>query len=121
MTQISQKQLDHLLTPIKEAGGYYDCPKSPHGTRLGPLVAYAGKYADDQGVERQYVGDTYVNFAKAEKQIVVLSEYAKILYGEFVLSRGERPCSRVNGFCGAPEGGTGSISSGLSPYGIYLP
>jgi hypothetical protein len=67
---------DTRLTPLDLArmcGGYYECPKSPDGKRLGPLVGYAGR--DELG--RQYVGDIYVNFAQVERYGRALLDIAR--------------------------------------------
>ncbi len=90
---------DAPLDLMRRAGAFYECPKDAQGRRLGPLVGYAGRDAD----ERQYVGDIYVNFAKAESRprlLAVFSRQLATLLGE----RGIDPASAA-GFCGAPEGG----------------
>lgn len=51
-----------LLEKVAALGAFYQCPKSPDGTRLGPLVGYAGN--DDKG--KQKVGDAYFNYARVE-------------------------------------------------------
>ncbi len=60
------------LALVERCGGYYKCPKDPSGKRLGPLVGYAGR--DAQG--RQFVGDEYFNFAKAERHSPILGYLA---------------------------------------------
>lgn len=55
-----------LLSELQKLGGYYQCPESPEGKPLGPLVGYAGKY-DDDGTKKQFVGKVYYNFAKGEQ------------------------------------------------------
>src|SRR3970040_2100331 len=64
------------LEALRLLGGYYECPKDPTGKRLGPLVGYAGKYEADDGSKRQYVGDIYANFAKAEERPRVYQSWA---------------------------------------------
>jgi len=94
---------DHLRT-LRNCGGYYECPKDKKGTRHGPLVGYAGKYKDDKGNDRQWVGEVYVNFAKAEIYPRVIKFFADCLTVNSF-------CSNNNGlfptdfFCGAPIGG----------------
>ena len=89
------------LDLMREAGAYYECPKAPDGTRLGPLVGYAGR--DREG--RQFVGEIYVNFARAETRPVLLAAFARILR-EAVAARGLGGLlTGATGFCGAPEGG----------------
>lgn len=56
-----------LLSDLKKLGGYYECPESPEGKLLGPLVGYAGRYQDKEGASRQFVGKVYYNFAKGEQ------------------------------------------------------
>jgi adenine/guanine phosphoribosyltransferase-like PRPP-binding protein len=85
------------LELLKGCGGYYECPRGADGRRLGPLVGYAAR--DEAG--RQFVGDVYINFAAAERQGPVLRSLA-----EDLLSRlSQSSLGRIDGFCGAPEGG----------------
>jgi adenine/guanine phosphoribosyltransferase-like PRPP-binding protein len=85
------------LRLLQECGGYYECLKDRDGRRLGPLVGYAAR--DEAG--RQFVGDVYINFAAAERQGPVLRSLA-----EDILDRLSRSgLGRIDGFCGAPEGG----------------
>jgi orotate phosphoribosyltransferase len=56
-----------LLSDLKKLGGYYICPESPEGKLLGPLVGYAGRYEDAEGIPRQFVGKVYFNYAKGEQ------------------------------------------------------
>lgn len=87
---------DPLLV-LRELGGYYECRKRADGTRLTPMVAYAGTY--DEG--KQYVGDVYANFAQAERFPAVMQHYAKSL-----LNKGDpKILSSIDVFLGAPEGG----------------
>ena len=89
------------LDLMREAGAYYECPKRSDARRLGPLVGYAGR--DGQG--RQYVGDIYVNFARAETRPALLAAFSKTLRVSLD-ARGLGPLAReATGFCGAPEGG----------------
>ena len=89
------------LDLMREAGAYYECPTGPDGRRLGPLVGYAGR--DGQG--RQFVGDIYINFARAETRPALLASFSQTLRA----SRGARGLDALlhdaTGFCGAPEGG----------------
>lgn len=88
---------------LRMCGGYYECAKDEKGKRIGPLAGYNGR--DLKG--RQYVGDIYANFAKAERHGPVLKEVAKRLLFDLSTSpaRGRGQWSDVTGFCGAPEGG----------------
>ncbi len=94
---------DRIQAPLdllKRCGGYYECPKDANGKRLGPLVGYAGR---DEN-EKQFVGDVYVNFAKAERHAPILTYLARGLYNA-AYERTEGHIERSTGFCGAPEGG----------------
>ena len=99
MKNIIPGKTEHPFEVLKRCGGYYECPKSPEGKRLGPLVGYAGKYGP-KGEERQYVGDIYANFAKAECHGPVLDWICKRL-GWTISST----LSSITGFIGLPEGG----------------
>ncbi len=87
------------LDLMRRAGAFYECPKDAAGRRLGPLVGYAGRAADD----RQYVGDIYVNFAKAESQPRLLAVFSRQLAA--LVRERNIDLASVTGFCGAPEGG----------------
>ncbi len=56
-----------LLLDLNKLGGYYQCPESEDGKLLGPLVGYAGRYTDNDGTQKQYVGKVYFNFAQGEQ------------------------------------------------------
>lgn len=103
MKTIYPKTSIEPLELLGMCGGYYECPTSSHGKRFGPLVGYAGKYNGSN----QWVGEVYVNFAKAERHAPVLSSIAdRILHGDQVL-RQAGTMNYSTGFCGAPEGGKG--------------
>ncbi len=85
------------LEILKTIGGYYECPKDGSGRRLGPLVGYAGR--DENG--KQFVGDIYVNFAKAEERPSILHTFAACIT---TLER-FRKIELIDVFLGAPEGG----------------
>ncbi len=74
-----EKHGNDPLIILKEAGGYYECPKDSNSKRLGPVVGYAGKYTDESGVKKQYVGDVYANFARAEQYPQAMEHFAKLL------------------------------------------
>jgi len=93
---------DHHLETLGNCGGFYSCPKGPNGARLGPLVGYAGKYNGPDGQKKQYVGDVYVNFAKAEIHPNVLMFFARCLATKL---NKEIQTFNINTFCGAPIGG----------------
>ena len=91
---------DDYLEILRMCGGYYSCPKDSNGKRLGPLVGYAGKYPATDGSQKQFVGDIYANFAKAEEYPHVLKYYT-----EQVQPKIAQILPRLNVFCGAPIGG----------------
>ena len=87
------------IETLRRCGGYYECLKGSHGQRLGPLVAYAGTYVSFGGEEKNYVGDVYYNFAKAEQYPHVIDHYAERMIGHLVTIGIE------DVFVGAPMGG----------------
>lgn len=91
---------DYLET-LRRCNGFYQCPVDPNNERrLGPLVGYAGKYTAEDGSQKQWVGDVYVNFAKAEEYPFVLRYFAKQMKRSLGLV-----LSQIDVFCGAPLGG----------------
>lgn len=90
---------DHLET-MRRCGGFYQCPKDPDGARLGPLVGYAGKYTDKDGSQKQWVGDVYANFAKAEQFPHILHHFAQAIEEKM-----KKMLPLIDIFCGAPIGG----------------
>jgi len=91
---------------------YYSCPKDKkdeNGKRLGPLVGYAGKYAEN----KQYVGDIYLNFAPVEEYWFILDHLAKRLYNALY----KRNKLGVDIYCGAPEGGK-ALALALSSFSL---
>ena len=87
------------LDLMRDAGAFYEAPRDAAGRRAGPLVGYAGK--DPAG--RQYVGDVYVNFARAERRPALLQVFARKLL-DLARARG-LAVADATGFIGAPEGG----------------
>jgi orotate phosphoribosyltransferase len=87
------------LDLMREAGAFYEAPCDASGRRAGPLVGYAGKDA----AGRQYVGDVYVNFARAERRPALLQVFARRLL-DLARARG-LDVAGTAGFIGAPEGG----------------
>ena len=87
------------LDLMRDAGAFYEAPRGPDGRRAGPLVGYAGKDA----AGRQYVGDVYVNFARAERRPALLQVFARRLLAR-ARDRGI-DLAGAAGFIGAPEGG----------------
>lgn len=89
------------LSTLHRLGGYYACPKTDDGQRLGPLVGYAGRYQDQDGTMKQYVGDVYANWAVVENRPTELDKMAKELLEQLDGSLNEG----YDVFCGAPLGG----------------
>ncbi len=93
-----------ILAPLDllaKCGGYYERKNG------SPLVGYAGKY-DDKGTMKQYVGEVYANFAKAERHATVLGYFAQKMFdaAHRALALPDRHLlATVTGFCAAPEGG----------------
>jgi adenine/guanine phosphoribosyltransferase-like PRPP-binding protein len=85
-----------VLNLLEECNGYYECPKSASGKRLGPLVGYAA--LDQHG--RQLVGDVYANFAVTEEHLEVIDNYAN----QFMMAYGNL-INEVDTICGVPEAG----------------
>ena len=98
MTDAAEASTDPLDL-MREAGAFYEAPRDAQGCRTGPLVGYAGK--DPAG--RQYVGDIYVNFARAERRPALLQVFARRLVAS-ARARG-LDLDGAAGFIGAPEGG----------------
>jgi adenine/guanine phosphoribosyltransferase-like PRPP-binding protein len=100
---IDLKPGETSLELLARCGGYYECPRGPDGKRVGPLVGYAGR--DLRG--RQYVGDVYANFAKAERHAPVLRFFGGRLHTLLTGTTNDlrELWGRSTGFCGAPEGG----------------
>lgn len=105
ITQNIEKYTEDPLSLLKTVGGYYECPKDTTGKRLGPLVGYAGKYTDATGVKKQYIGDVYANFSKAEEYPVVLSHFAQLLKNKFELLQKEKGLPSFDVVCGPQMGG----------------
>jgi orotate phosphoribosyltransferase len=88
------------LKTLQNCGGYYECPKGEDGIRFGPIVGYTGTYEDADGTRKQWVGDVYANFAKAEEYPHVLEHFAVLLSAQL-----EPFLASIDAFCGAPLGG----------------
>lgn len=93
---MTQKHVESYIETLHRLGGYYKCPYV-HGRRAGPLVGYADRYDD----KHQWVGEEYINFAKAEEDGNLLGSIARRMAGFPELLRRDE----YEGFCGAPEGG----------------
>lgn len=98
--QVSYLMSDTPLEILARCGGYYECPVDGNGRRLGPLVGYAGRYEASDGLQKQYVGDVYANFAEAEQYPHVMVRFAGMM-----LERHRRSFEAVDVFVGVPIGG----------------
>jgi adenine/guanine phosphoribosyltransferase-like PRPP-binding protein len=76
LTDLEGKYKYKPLEVLKFIEGYYKCPHGKNDERLGPLVAYAGTY-EEAGLKLQYVGETYVNFAKADQYPYIMKAFAE--------------------------------------------
>lgn len=88
------------LQLLKDCGGYYCSPKDKEGNFVGPLVAYAGTYADEQGEKKNYVGFEYFNFSQLEENSTGRFEIADLLAEEI-----DRSDIDFTLLLGAPMGG----------------
>lgn len=95
------------LDVLKDLDGYYLRPKG------GPLVAYAGTY-DDNGTEKNYVGEMYANFAMAEAYPSLMNTWA------FEFQRTHKSFSGVDVFLGAQEGGKSFADKLAMHYGCMF-
>lgn len=91
-------KLDSDFTRIwQELSGHYACPRHPQTTeRLGPLVGYAARYQED-GEEKQFVGDGYYNFAviESDPNPDVLDHFASHLAHQITEEFGSRTVQTV--------------------------
>lgn len=69
---------DDLLATMTNYKAFYTRPYVGETAR-GPLVGYAGTYDGSDGQKLNFVGETYVNFAKVEEHPLALSYFAKEL------------------------------------------
>lgn len=93
------------LDVLKECGGCYESPRDKQGKILGPLVAYAGKYKDGAGNEKQYVGPDYFNFAKAEQSPEICRFFAGAIIDNTTKKAQEGLLSIPDVVVGMPMGG----------------
>lgn len=98
--QVSYLMSDTPLEILARCGGYYECPIDGNGRRLGRLVGYAGRYEASDGLQKQYVGDVYANFAEAEQYPHVMERFAKMMQKQTLFLFDD-----VDVFVGAPIGG----------------
>ena len=87
------------LETMKNFDAYYKSRQDDNGKFLGPLVAYAGKYADASG-PKNYVGFEYFNFAQIEIEDVALDYFSEI-----IVKRIKEAGVFCHSVIGAPMGG----------------
>lgn len=100
--KIYEINFEDPLVLLKNCGGYYESPKDSDGRYLGPVVAYAGKYAGLDGEQKHKVGFNYYNFAKAE-EIPAVRKYFSEKIAQPVLA--DRILPKPDAVLGAPMGG----------------
>lgn len=97
--QVRYLMSDTPLEILARCGGYYECPTDGNGRRLGKLVGYAGRYeAPEDGLQKQYVGYVYANFAEAEQYPHVMERFARMMREKHIIYD-------TDVFVGAPIGG----------------
>jgi orotate phosphoribosyltransferase len=97
-----EKNGDDPIEILKAVEGYYECPRDAEGNRIGKLVGYAGKYEAADGTRKQYVGDVYINFARAEQYPIVMEHFMQILKKKL---EGEKRIGAFDIVCGPQMGG----------------
>jgi orotate phosphoribosyltransferase len=100
--ELIAKNGDEPMEILKAVQGYYECPKDANGKRIGKLVGYAGKYEAEGGTKKQYVGDVYINFARAEQYPTVMHHFMEILKNKM---GGEKNIGEFDIVCGPQMGG----------------
>jgi len=89
------------LLVLRNCEGYYESPrKGTGGDYTGPVVAYAKKYDDGAGEQKNMVGFVYLNFAKAEQYPAVRKYFADRIAEKFRMFNLEADLA-----LGAPMGG----------------
>jgi orotate phosphoribosyltransferase-like protein len=88
---------EYLLDLGKRCNAVYVCPKDG-SVRKGPLVAYAGKDAQ----QRNLVGDIYFNFRRIEEHPAVVQAFAGVA-SDMLRVRGLH--DSFDTVCGIPHGG----------------
>lgn len=97
MESIIPRPGENLLELGKRCNAVYVCPKIGT-TRVGPLVAYAGK--DDQG--RNLVGDIYFNFRRIEAHPLAVMAFAEVVHKKLY---DHELFDTFDTICGIPQGG----------------
>ncbi|MBU1039126.1 phosphoribosyltransferase [Patescibacteria group bacterium] len=114
--ELIRKFSNNPLGVLDACGGLYICPKDESGKRLGPLVGYAGTYTEG----KQYVGDIYANFAKAEEYVDIINYWALAMSSD---EEKDLLLSSASVFIGLPEGGKSfamALSSQPGHSGRYI-
>lgn len=99
MSLVTPRTTDrNYLAVLRECGGYYECPKDASGRRLGPLIAFTGRYAHG----KQWVGEVYYNLAAVEEDPPVLNYFALDLARKILTVMPGKPFDTI---VGIPQGG----------------
>jgi adenine/guanine phosphoribosyltransferase-like PRPP-binding protein len=96
---------ENPLNVLKQCGGCYESPRDKNGKIIGPLVAYAGKYKDNAGNEKQYVGPDYFNFARAEQHPDICNYFARAIMQDMWEKMPGDPMPNPDVVIGMPMGG----------------
>lgn len=67
----------NVIATLHNCDGVYECPMNEDGSARGPLVGYAGQYADADGKLKNYVGFVYYNVAKGDQWAHVANHWAE--------------------------------------------
>ena len=97
---IPRRSIVEIVSPftiLQNLGGWYECHKDPQGIRSSPLVGYTER----DELDRQFVGEKYVNFAKMEENVGIVHDMASILK----IKIPDDLLKYCDIFCGIPEGG----------------
>src|SRR3990167_1093971 len=100
-SRLSIKLSEDSLAMLQELGGYYEVKRDAQGQRVSPLVGYTGRYETPEG-NKQFVGDVYVNYAKAERFSSVRLHFLTLLLQR---ENNEGLLREVDTYLGAPMGG----------------
>lgn len=97
--KFQEMEINPLLI-LRKLDGYYCSPKNADGSLIGPLVAYAGTYEDENGQKKNYVGAEYFNFARIDENSRARFEIARFLAQKLFDFKEE-----ISLIIGAPMGG----------------
>lgn len=76
---ISRPQIvpGNVIATLHNCDGVYECPMAEDGSARGPLVGYAGQYADADEKLKNYVGFVYYNVAKGDQWAHIANHWAE--------------------------------------------